>query len=51
MLVVLNAWRLWPFTGDIEGTEDAYVRGNTTVISPQVSCYVTKVAVNDYDWT
>jgi multidrug resistance efflux pump len=49
MLSVLYAWHLWPFTSAIERTEDAYVRGNTTVISPQVSGYVTAVLVKDYD--
>jgi multidrug resistance efflux pump len=49
MSAVLYAWQLWPFSGAIERTEDAYVRGNTTVISPQVSGYVTAVLVKDYD--
>jgi multidrug resistance efflux pump len=49
ILAVLYAWHLWPFTSAIERTEDAYVRGNTTVISPQVSGYVTAVLVKDYD--
>jgi multidrug resistance efflux pump len=48
MLAVLDAWNLWPFTGALERTENAYVRGRTTIISPQVSGYVTKVAVSDY---
>jgi multidrug resistance efflux pump len=49
MLTILYAWNLWPFDSGIEYTEDAFVRGNTTVISPQVSGYVTAVQVNDYD--
>jgi multidrug resistance efflux pump len=49
MLMVLYAWDLWPFSGAMERTEDAYVRGNTTVVSPQVSGYVTAVLVKDYD--
>ncbi|MEA3133478.1 MAG: hypothetical protein QOG17_1324 [Gammaproteobacteria bacterium] len=49
VLTVLYAWHLWPFTSGRERTEDAFVRGKTTVISPQVSGYVTAVLVNDYD--
>jgi multidrug resistance efflux pump len=45
---ILYAWRLPPFGGRYEQTDDAYVRGQTTVISPQVSGYVSKVAVNDF---
>jgi len=45
---ILYAWRLPPFGGRFEQTDDAYVRGQTTVISPQVSGYVSQVAVNDY---
>ena len=45
---ILYAWRLPPFGGRVEQTDDAYVRGQTTVISPQVSGYVSQVAVNDY---
>ncbi len=46
---VLNAWNLPPFANGIEVTENAYVHGLTTVISPQVSGYVTGVTVTDYD--
>ncbi|MGF6872802.1 HlyD family secretion protein [Paraburkholderia sp. MM5477-R1] len=48
ILVVLYAWRLPPFAGLPEKTDNAYVRGFVTVISPQVSGYVTSVAVNDF---
>ncbi|MBJ6121476.1 HlyD family secretion protein [Sphingomonas mollis] len=48
VLAVLAAWRLPPFTSDYESTDNAYVRGRTTVISPQVSGYVTKVLVRDF---
>lgn len=48
ILVVLYSWRLWPFAGLIQGTDDAYVRGRTTVISPQVSGYVRSVRVPDF---
>lgn len=46
---VLAAWRLPPFAGDFESTDNAYVRGRTTVISPQVSGYVTAVLVRDFE--
>jgi multidrug resistance efflux pump len=46
---VLYAWQLPPFGGRYERTDDAYVRGQTTVISPQVSGYVREVPVKDFD--
>jgi multidrug resistance efflux pump len=49
VLVVLAAWRLPPFTGPDQATEDAYVQGWTTVISPQVSGYVLQVPVDDFE--
>lgn len=48
VLLVLAAWRLPPFDTAIQTTENAYVRGQTTVISPQVSGYVAQVLVQDY---
>ncbi len=48
VLAVLAAWRLPPFTTAYEATDNAYVRGRTTVISPQVSGYVTRVLVRDF---
>ncbi len=48
VLLVLAAWRLPPFNTAVETTENAYVRGQTTVISPQVSGYVVQVLVQDY---
>ncbi|MES2096343.1 MAG: HlyD family secretion protein [Pseudomonadota bacterium] len=47
--LVLAAWRLPPFSSSYESTDNAYVRGRTTVISPQVSGYVTDVLVRDFD--
>jgi multidrug resistance efflux pump len=46
--LVLYAWRLPPFQSRVERTEDAYVRGQVTVISPQVAGYATVVAVQDF---
>ena len=48
VLAVLAAWRLPPFVSNYESTDNAYVRGRTTVISPQVSGYVTAVLVRDF---
>jgi multidrug resistance efflux pump len=47
IIVILYAWRLPPF-GHEEQTDDAYVRGLPTVISPQVSGYVADVPVTDF---
>lgn len=47
VLVILYAWQLWPFTSTIQSTENAYVRGQVTFISPQVSGYLTNVEVVD----
>ncbi|PZU07764.1 HlyD family secretion protein [Sphingomonas sp.] len=49
LLVILAAWNLPPFSGGREGTDNAYVRGRTTVIAPQVSGYVMRVLVRDYE--
>ena len=46
--LVLHAWRLPPFDGGPQVTDNAYVRGQVTVISPQVSGYVTSVEVQDF---
>lgn len=46
---ILYAWRLPPFSGTVVTTENAYVRGRTTTVAPQVSGYVTAVLVRDYD--
>jgi multidrug resistance efflux pump len=48
VLAILYAWRLPPFSGAREDTDNAYVRGRVTVISPQVNGYVTSVNVQDF---
>jgi multidrug resistance efflux pump len=45
---VLVAWQAGPFDGKVESTENAYVRGQVTVISPQVNGYLTEVPVQDF---
>jgi multidrug resistance efflux pump len=47
-LLALYAWDLPPFSRTLQTTDNAYVRGQTTVISPQVSGYVREVLVQDY---
>lgn len=46
--MVFYAWRLPPFSSSVEMTDNAYVRGYVTMLSPQVSGYVVDVAVKDY---
>jgi multidrug resistance efflux pump len=48
VLAILYAWQLPPFAGFSERTDNAYVRGRVTIISPQVSGYVTRVTVQDF---
>ncbi|MGB9098702.1 HlyD family secretion protein [Erwinia sp.] len=48
VLVILYAWQLPPFTSQIQSTENAYVRGQVTFISPQVNGYLTSVEVLDF---
>lgn len=47
--LALYAWDIPPFTVTHQRTDNAFVRGQTTVISPQVSGYVTQVLVHDYE--
>jgi multidrug resistance efflux pump len=48
ILAILYAWQLPPFAGFAEKTDNAYVRGKVTIISPQVSGYITAVPVQDF---
>ncbi len=48
ILAILYSWQLPPFSGGAEKTDNAYVRGRVTIISPQVSGYVTSVPVQDF---
>ena len=50
ILAILWAWSLWPFGSDMEVTDNAYIRGRTTVIAPQVSGYVVQVLARDYQY-
>ena len=46
--LILYAWKLPPFTPSVQQTNNAFVKGQTTIISPQVSGYLTEVAVKDF---
>ncbi len=49
VLAILYAWQLWPFSGRFAVTENAYVRGQITVLAPQVNGHVTEVLVHDFE--
>ena len=44
----LFAWQLPPFDGGDVTTNNAYVRGRTIVVSPQVGGYLVEVPVIDF---
>lgn len=48
VLVILYAWHLPPFEAAVPATENAYVRGRITSLSPQVAGYVAAVEVTDF---
>ena len=48
VLLALYTWRLPPFTSSVQTTDDAYIRGLVTVVSPQVAGYLVDIPVQDY---
>lgn len=48
VLFILYAWQLPPFRSSVEMTENAYVRGQVTIVSPQLAGYVEDVPERDY---
>ena len=50
VLIVLYAWQLPPFSSAVETTENALVRGQVTIIGPQLSGYVYEVPVSDFQF-
>lgn len=48
IIALLFAWNLPPFDGSVERTDDAYVQGQVTVLSPQLSALVAEVPVTDF---
>lgn len=49
ILMILWSWRIGPFTTAMVRTDNAYVRGQITVLAPQVSGYVSEVLVQDFE--
>lgn len=45
---VLYVWNLPPFRNSVQTTNDAYVRGQVTLLSPQLAGYLVDVPVRDY---
>jgi len=50
VLIVLYAWQLPTFSSAVESTENALVRGQVTIIGPQLSGYVYEVPVQDFQF-
>ncbi|MEG2796181.1 MAG: HlyD family secretion protein [Pseudomonas sp.] len=50
VLIVLYAWQLPPFSSAVETTENALVRGQVTIIGPQLAGYVYEVPVQDFQY-
>jgi multidrug resistance efflux pump len=50
VLVVLYAWQLPPCSSEIVSTENAVVRGQVTIIGPQLNGYVFEVPVQDFQF-
>ncbi|SFO98053.1 Multidrug resistance efflux pump [Cohaesibacter marisflavi] len=49
IFVVLYVWGLPPFNAtNLQRTEDAYIKGRVTTISPQLAGYIVAVPVQDY---
>lgn len=48
VLFILYAWQLPPFRSSVQMTENAYVRGQVTIISPQLAGYIKQVPDRDY---
>lgn len=48
-LLALWAWDLPPFRRSVQTTDNAYIRGQTTIIAPQVNGYVVQVLVRDFE--
>ena len=49
VLLILWAWHLGPFATALERTDNAYVRGQITVLAPQANGYVAEVLVRDFE--
>ena len=49
ILLILWAWQLPPFISSIETTDNAYIKGFVTMISPQVAGNISSVKIQDYE--
>ena len=49
VLMILWGWHLGPFATAMERTDNAYVRGQITVLAPQVNGYAAEVMVHDFE--
>lgn len=47
---ILYAYQLPPFSPNYVETNNAYVRGKATPVSPKVAGYVKEILVQDYQW-
>ncbi|WP_027995895.1 TolC family protein [Simplicispira psychrophila] len=47
--MILWGWHLGPFATALERTDNAYVRGQITVLAPQVNGYVVEVLAHDFE--
>lgn len=48
--LIMWAWHIGPFNSTRMSTDNAYVRGAVTVLSPQVNGYVSEVLVKDFQY-
>ncbi|WP_102830009.1 HlyD family secretion protein [Bartonella bovis] len=48
ILLILWAWKLPPFVSTIQITDNASVKGDVTLVSPQISGVVTHIYIQDY---
>lgn len=49
VILILDAWKLGPFQGSVEATDNSYVHGKITILSSQINGYIRDVTVNDFD--
>lgn len=47
--IILWVWKIPPFVSNSEQTDNAYIRGNSTILSSQINGYVDEVLVKDFD--
>ncbi|MDQ1815430.1 HlyD family secretion protein [Massilia sp. CCM 9210] len=50
IVLIMWAWRLGPFNSTLVQTDNGYVRGQITVLAPQVNGYVAEVLVKDFQF-